>query len=37
MEGVSKKGILTEEDLVIVRVLINKLTRQGNFCEVSYY
>lgn len=37
MEDAGKIGISTDEDLIIVRVLNNKLTRQGNFCEVIYY
>ena len=32
MEDVFKKGVSTEEDLVIVKVLSNKLTREGNVC-----
>lgn len=35
IEDFCKKVVSTDEDLVIVKILNNKLTRQGNFCEVS--
>ena len=35
MEKEEAKTVATHEELVIQRILSNKLTRQGNFCEVS--
>ena len=38
IEDFGKKAITTDEDLMIVKIvkiLNNKMTRQGNFCEVS--
>ena len=35
MEKEKAKTVATHEELVIQRILSNKLTRQGNFCQVS--
>lgn len=35
MEDEGGKRVRTDEDLVIQRILSNKVTRQGNFCEVN--
>ena len=35
MERDTGKGMSTDEDLLIKRILSNKVTRQGNFCEVG--
>jgi hypothetical protein len=35
MENEGGKGSSTDEDLMIIKILSNKLTRQGNFCEVT--
>ena len=37
MEKEGGKSVSTEEELIIQRVLSNKITRQGNFCEVKIY
>ena len=34
MENDMGKGVSTNEDLLIKCILSNKVTRQGNFCEV---
>ena len=36
MEDSGEKATSTDDDLLIVKILTNKLTRQGNFCEVNY-
>ncbi|CAB3984460.1 Hypothetical predicted protein [Paramuricea clavata] len=36
MENEGGKGSSTDEDLMIIKILSNKLTRQGNFCEVEW-
>jgi hypothetical protein len=35
MEGEGGKRVTTDEELVIQRILSNKVTRQGHFCEVK--
>ncbi len=35
MEGEGGNRVTTDEELVIQRILSNKVTRQGNFCEVK--
>jgi hypothetical protein len=35
MEGEGGKRVTTDEELVIQPILSNKVTRQGNFCEVK--
>ena len=35
MERDTGKGMSTDEDLLIKCILSNKVTRQGNFCEVG--
>ena len=35
MDGEGGNRVTTDEELVIQRILSNKVTRQGNFCEVK--
>ena len=37
MEKEGGESVSSDEELVIQRVLANKITRQGNFCEVNIF